>query len=152
MAKRFRFNLDPVLRYRDMIEGERMRDFAHANRAVEDAAMRIRQLEDERADTQEDVRELFAGGGDFSQVVEHFRYINTLDIDMSTRMKKLQGLKETREKQREAYVEARRDRRALELLREKRQEEHRHEVEREAQAELDALAVQAKRIRDSREA
>jgi len=151
MARRFRFRLQPVLRYREMIETEKKKDFALANRAVEEERLRREALQQDRGATQADVRDLYAGGAPFQQVVEAYRYINTLDLQLVYNAQRLAKLAAVREEKRKLLMIAQRDRKALDLLRERRREDHAYEVARAEQTELDALAVQAKRRRDREE-
>ncbi len=145
MARRFRFALEPVLRYREMIANRKKKDFAVANRAVDEEQMHRHALQAERAKTQDEVRRLYAEGEGFEQVVEAYRYINTVDLRLSHSAQKLAQLNAKRDEKRKALVEADRERRALEILRDRRREAHDHDEARAEQQELDTLAIQAKR-------
>ncbi len=150
MAKRFRFNLQPVLRYREIIEGDKKKDFAVANRHVEEQSLQMEKLRETRDMTQHDVRELYQGKAPFRHIVAQYRYINTLDLNLAMGSNKLKQLQAVRDEKRATFIEARRDRRALELLREKRAQQHEYELNREEQTTLDEIAVRVKRQREEK--
>lgn len=151
MAKRFRFRLAPVLRYREMIEEEKNRDFAKANRAVEEERMRLEEMERERVATQDAVREMYGKGGDFHRVVDAFRYMNGLEIEMMTTRRKMEALQKIADEKRGVFVGARRDKRALEILKERQEEEAKAEMGREEQQQIDeqGIRLRQRRGRDS---
>ncbi len=149
MAKKFAFTLEPVLRYREMIENEKKRDFAVANRAVDEERLRLRDLNGWRGETQEEVVSMYAEESPFIHVIEAYRYINTLDLQISHGLRRLDKLQATAEEKRQALMESQQQRRALEILRERRCAEYNYQAARAEQAGMDELAIQAKRRRDS---
>ena len=151
MARRFRFALKPVLRLREMVEGRKKKDFALANRAVDEERMRRQSMQHDREETQENVREVYAQGGDFERIVDMYRYINSLDLQLAKNSRKLADLNAVREQKRNDLVVAQKERKALELLEDKRREAHQRDSARQQQNELDAMAVQAKQHREREE-
>lgn len=151
MAKRFHFHLDPVLRYRQILENERKKEFAIANRAWEEERLHRTEMEEERQKTQEEIRALYAAKTKFQEILETYRYVNALDVRLAYLERRLAELDRVREEKREALVKARRDRRALEILREHRKEEHDAQNAAEEQKILDELAIRAARRRRSTE-
>lgn len=145
MARRFHFNLDPVLRYRKRQEDDCKKDFALASRAVEEQRLQMDDMQGERDDTQDDVRALYAEKAAFDQVVEEYRYINTLDLYLAAGAKKMDELEKVREDKRQVFIEARKKKRALELLKEKRKAAHDQQEAREFQQMLDEQSIQAQR-------
>jgi len=151
MARRFRFALKPVLRLREMVEGRKKKDFALANRAVDEERMRRQSMQHDREETQENVREVYAQGGDFERIVDMYRYINSLDLQLAKNSRKLADLNAVRDQKRNDLVVAQKERKALELLEDKRREAHQRDSARQRQNELDALAVQYKQHREMEE-
>lgn len=145
MAKKFKFNLQPVLRYREIIEEQKKKDFAIANRASEEEKMRHNTMSSEREITQQDVIQLYAGKADFAEVVEAYRHINTLDLGMVRSRMKQAKLDEVTNSKRNDLVESGRNRRVLELLKEKRREAHVTQADHEEQTEIDELAIKVQR-------
>lgn len=150
MAKRFRFRLAPVLRYREMIEDDKKRDFAQANRAVEEERMHLEEMERERTATQDAVRDMYGTKGDFHRVVDAFRYINGLEIAMMMSRRKIEALQKIADQKRDVFVGARRDKRALEILKERQEEEAKAEMAREEQQQIDEQGIRLRQLNPRR--
>lgn len=146
MAKRFHFRLAPVLRYREMIEDEKKRDFALANRAVEEERMHLEEMDRDRIATQDAVREMYRAGGDFHRIVDAFRYMNGLEIAMGMSRRKIEGLQKIADQKRDVFVGARRDKRALEILKERQEEEAKAEMAREEQQQIDEQGIRLRQL------
>jgi flagellar FliJ protein len=142
MAKRFQFRLEPVLRLRGQEEESRQREFADVQRRVVEQEERIESLGEEKSANQARLVDLYREGGNIEAVVEHQRYINTLDIRRAYASRELQRHQAELEKRRQALLEARKKRRGLELLKERRQAEYRRGVEAEEARYLDELSLQ----------
>lgn len=143
MAKKFKFKLDSVLRYREMIEEDRKREFAIANRAVEEQKAKARELEEEREGMQNALREMYSSGGklQFNALVNSVRYVGGLDMGIASSYREASRLEQEMEGKRQAFVESRRDKRALEILKEKKQDAHEDEANKERQQILDELSM-----------
>ena len=147
MARRFRFRLQPVLRQREIVEEQRKKEFALANRAVDEARLKQQAMQEERTQMQEDVRVLYESQSPFQRVLDVYRYQNTLELQLARNARDLAHLEVFREERRLVLVEAQKNRKAMELLRDKRRAEQEAENAREEQTALDELAVQARRRR-----
>lgn len=151
MAKKFKFSLQPVLKYREIIESQRKKDFALANRAVDEERMTQERMREERSSTQDDLRDSYNSAQPFSDILELHRYVGVMDMQLVQSGRRMYRLQQALEDKLKKLVTARKDRRALEIIKDKRKEEHAQEEARAEQAELDALAVQAKRRREAEE-
>jgi len=147
MAKKFNFRLASVLKYRQIIEQDKLKDFAQANRRVEEQRVEIQKMDGMRHEAMDDVRQMYQEGNEFQQIVDVYRYMNTLELGMSRRAVQMYKFQEVADQKREYLVKARKDRRALEMLEERQHEVHDHEQAVVEQNELDELAVQAWRRR-----
>ena len=152
MAKKFKYKLQSVLRYREIIEEERKRDFAQANRLVEEQKARAEALDAERYDLQDDLRTLTASGEvRFEQMINTIRYLASLDAGIVTARREEERLRREMEGRRQAFVAARRDKRVLEILKDKRYESYQKEEEHQRQQVLDELSLRALRRRVNEE-
>jgi len=145
VAKRFRFNLQTVLRCREIRETERKKEFGLANRAVEETRMQRESLQADRETVRDDIRGLYADKAGFSRILDAYRYGNAVDLALARNARNLAHLEAVRDEKREVLVAARRDRRAMEMLKEKRRKAHEDEAVREEQSALDELAIAARR-------
>jgi len=151
MARRFEFPLAALLRLREQAEEGRKKEYAAAVGAAEEERGRRLRLAGELRECQERIVALYAAREPFAQVADAYREAAWLSGGM-TRSEAVQpALDRAAEEARQRLVAARRDRRALEILRDRRREAHGREAERLGQAGLDELAVQA-RVRERRAA
>lgn len=149
MAKKFQFKLQSVLRYREMLEDEAKRVFAVANQAVEEQKRQEQFLQTERTALQDDLRKMNSGGQvPFAQMVNTLRYIGGLDTGIAAARHEAERLRAEMEDKRLAFVNFRKDRRALEILKDKRREEYQKEEDRQRQLVLDELSLRGLRRRD----
>lgn len=152
MARRFRFDLEAVLRYREVMEDQRRRDFAEANRLVEEERLRREGILRERSDLQDEIVRSFEERGPFQSVVSTYHMVGRLEHAAGESQKRQAALEAERERRRQALVEARRETRMMETLKDRRREEFNREQEKIEQTLLDELSVQARdrRIREER--
>lgn len=152
MAKRFRFNLEAVLRYREIMEDQRRREFADANRLVEEERMRREEIQRERGELQDEIVHSFAEQAPFQSIVTSYHMVGRLEMAASESVKRQNILEAEREKRRQALVTARQQTQIMESLKERRREEFVREQDKIEQTLLDELSIQARdrRIREEK--
>ena len=150
MARRFRFNLEAVLRYREIMEDQKRRDFAEANRLVEEERLRREDIQRERGELQDEIVSSFESQAPFQSVVSTYHMVGRLEMAAAESMRRQQKLEHEREQRRQALVTARQETRMMETLKERRREEFVREQEKVEQTLLDELSIQA-RARRTRE-
>ncbi len=79
VARRFRFNLDPVLRYRQIMEDQKRREFAEANRVLEEERMRREEIQRERSDMQDEIVQSFQDQAPFQSIVSSYHMVGRLE-------------------------------------------------------------------------
>ncbi len=148
----FRFELDPVLRQREQVERERQLELAAIDRerlALEGELRTTRSMiENERRELR---RRLAGDGGRFGAVREQALAAGALDRRAAGIAVNLAEVLEGLAASREVLVRASADRRAIELLRERRFELWRREQLRREQRELDDVVngVSARRAQEA---
>lgn len=148
MARRFKFNLAAVLRYRELMEDGKRREFAEANRLVEEERLRREDIQRERGEMQDEIVQSFQEQAPFQSIVSSYNMIGRLEqADLESRKRSLL-LEAELEKRRQALVRARQETRMMETLKDRRREEFTREQDRVEQTLLDELSVQAKARRD----
>ncbi|MHC4883550.1 MAG: flagellar export protein FliJ [Planctomycetota bacterium] len=145
MAKRFSFKLDPVLRHRKRAEEERLRDFAKAQADMLEKKQHLEGLAEQKQEHQDELVDLFAQHADYSSILDYQRYINSLDILSAYGRRELAQTEQVLEGERSKLLAARTQRRAIETLRERREEEHRKQADREEGKIIDEMAIQRRR-------
>jgi flagellar FliJ protein len=140
----FHFQLQTLLRLRMADRDERRADLAKALRAEEVLEKELRQIEVEQADVRIAVRERSApGAADVDALLRTSRYQLVLKARRGQLATQLEQVLAEIDGRRQALVEAHRQVRVLEKLRERQQAAHRsRQVQREAN-ELDEAAASA---------
>ncbi len=144
MAKKFKFRLEAVLKYRQMIEDEQKRNFAAANAAVEEKRRQAEELDQERAAAVEGLRNgRDAGEVNMRALNDALRYIGNLEMGAMSVRQEEERLRQQMEGIRQQFVAARRDKRAVEVLKEKRRAAYDFALGQEFQAQLDEVSLRA---------
>ena len=148
MAKRFRFNLEAVLRYRQIMEDQKRRDFADANRMVEEEKVRREGILQERGEMQDEIVESFASHAPFQSIVTSYHMVGRLEVAANESAQRQRQLEFEREKKRQVLVAARQETKMMETLKERRREEFVREQDKVEQSLLDELSIQARGRRE----
>ena len=138
---RFRFPLDPLIRMRQRTERERMTEVAELERqrvALED---RIRACQSRIVSGKSAVREGLVGAVDLTALRGEAAGALHATREAQRLVLELAGVHRRLEEARRRLAEAARDRRAVELLRERRLAEFRRAVRKQEEAEIDELAA-----------
>ncbi|MBP5233397.1 MAG: flagellar export protein FliJ [Planctomycetes bacterium] len=144
MAKKFKFRLEAVLKYRQMVEDEQKRNFAAANAAVEEKRRQAEELDQERAAAVEGLRNVRdAGEVNMRALNDSLRYIGNLEMGAMSVRQEEERLRQQMEGIRQQFVAARRDKRAVEVLKEKRRAAYDFALGQEFQAQLDEISLRA---------
>ena len=145
MAKKFKFRLESVLKYRKIIEDEKKREFAEANKAVELQRSKIIELEEERVEIIDSIRDMRSGKKEekihMSSMVDAMLVVGGIEMGIISANNEVKRLQKDVEGKRLAFVESQKDKKAIEILREKRQKIYFKEVDSERQAQLDELSI-----------
>ncbi|MFG0330957.1 MAG: flagellar export protein FliJ [Phycisphaerales bacterium] len=138
---RFTFKLDPLLRLRRREEEERQRDLAVLLRRQHDIENQIRDIQRRIEEGKRELGSRLAGRVDAPAIRAHAQM--TIDLDRRARQFAV-GLAEVYrqiDRARGELIEARRRRRALELLRERRRDEWLRSYRRREANEIDDLVM-----------
>jgi flagellar FliJ protein len=139
--KRFRFGLQKVLELREYTEEEAKIELGRAVSTLNLIEQRIAALAGERTQA---AMERFSPGREFTEIQSYERYINRLD---QTRDKLLMDAARAElevEEKRDIYLEASRDRKVLDKIKERREGEYRKFVQGEENKELDEVAARVR--------
>lgn len=140
MAKKFKFRLDPLLKLRRHREKERQKEHAAAMAEVHKQENLNGELDRTRIDTLDHQREHLIGGLSVMHALVYSRYIMKLKRERLAGGEMLHALQKEAEKKRTRLVEAARDRKIFEKLKEKQHERHLKAAEKLEQKELDEVA------------
>lgn len=141
----FKFRLETLLKLRDLVRDERRAELSQAYQAEEILTQRQREIEKELRQLGEESRSV-AGPGPVS--VDHLLDVRRYEIVLRSQeqyaRQQQQVLAAEIERRRQALVEANREVRVLETLREKQMDRHRQEEARQDVKQMDEAAGRTK--------
>lgn len=136
--KKFQFSLQRVLEYRMTLEDQAKARFANVQRMINQTEQEIVELGHEKRDMM-DVREFNLG-----RLQVQRRYLAELDNEIMAAQSRLRDLHSEHQQALNEYVEAQKERKVLEKLRDKQKEDYQLEANHEEQKQLDEMANRPK--------
>ncbi len=143
MARRFRFNLEAVLRYRNIMADERRREFLESKKLVDEERLRREEMGRERSAAQDEIVRAFEERAPMSSIMASYRMVGSLESAMQDSLRRERQLAIEVERRRKAMVSANQEKQVMESLKERRREEFVREQDRLEQAFLDELSIQS---------
>ncbi|MFW5798760.1 MAG: flagellar export protein FliJ [Planctomycetota bacterium] len=140
--KAFRFSLQRVLQLREQDEDARRRELGEIEQQV---ARQRHQLGRYQAETEAEWNQFRVlteqGVMDVQRMINSRSYLLGLKLKVSRVVGRLQELEQERQERIKRYIEARKQKRVLELLRDRSHEKWRREMEAEQQREADDFST-----------
>jgi len=139
--KKFKFRLEPLLNIRKHREKERQKEHAEAQARVHHQQSSLQQMDGHRLSTLDAQRERLTGTISVAETLVCSRYLVRLKRDRMAGTELLHGLRKEEDDRRVNLVEAAKQRKIYELLREKQEKRHLEEIRKADQKELDEVAA-----------
>ena len=137
--KRFGFRLQNVLNYREEIEQQRRLILARAIELVQAQERELMSCRELTSEAMEEMRQLGTRKLDLAALRQQQAHLASVRRRLTEAAERLRAAQGETESARQGFVEARKDRRALELLRAQRAADYGHEAEVQDQKELDEI-------------
>lgn len=147
--KKFAFRLQSVLNYREKIEHQRHLVFARVLQVVQTQERELVDLYRLTSEAIEELREQVAEKVDVAALRQERLYLASVTRRIAEAIKRLRTVENELEHARRRLIDARRDRRALELLHQRRGDEYEYEANRQMQMELDEIGGRSWRAKRS---
>jgi flagellar FliJ protein len=144
MARRFQFNLEAVLRYRNIMADERRREFLEAKKLVDEEKVRREEMARERGQVQDEIVRGFEDRAPMSAITAAYHMVGRLESAMQESLRRQKQLEAEVERRRQAMIHANQEKQVMESLKERRREEFVREEDRVEQAFLDELSIQSR--------
>jgi flagellar protein FliJ len=141
MAKKFKYRFAPMLKVKEHREKERQKELAEAINRVGDQKARLQEIDGNRVGTMERQRDRLVGSISVAEALICSRYLMRLKRDRIAGSELLHGLERQAEGRRRALVEAARERKIYDMLKDKQQLRHRQQIEKDEQKVLDEVAT-----------
>ena len=136
MAKQFKFNLQPVLEQRERVEDQKQQVVASRQRALDVAESELARLNSEFRSHSEAIRTMHRGL-DTEQLRMHYAHLQYLDRVILAQIRVVAERRVMLDRARADLLNASRDRKVVEKLKQRRREAHITEELRVEQNELD---------------
>ena len=137
--RKFRFNLQKVLDYRETVEDKLMSELATIQAELDRATARLHDLMRARNRFREHMRQRLSGGSP-DEIKQASEYLDELNNCLRAQASAVRRVTEARDGKLAEVLEASKDRKMLERLRDQRKTEHRSETEHQEQEFLDDIA------------
>ncbi len=145
--KRYKYRLEPMLKLKEHREKEKQREHAEAARKVQEQKEMLVRIDEERGETLKHQRRSLVGSMSLAELLVCSRYLMKLKKDTLTGRELLRGLEKEADKRREKLVEASKERKIYEKLKEKQIAKFTKEVERLENKAVDETATNGFRRR-----
>ena len=146
---RFRFRFNSVLRYRELIEGEKKRLLGVATGHLHTEDEELARIDDTITD-HESVREKDSVGSVSARDLQSgFNYTRSLDGKRIRQVDRVAKAENVVEKKRLDLVEATKQKKIFEKLKDREREVHEYELRKEEQSLIDDLSLRNKHAEDS---
>lgn len=142
MAKAFKFRLEPVLRFRERVEESVRTRFVEIQQIRNEKQTQLEKLQQEQADARKSMSEAKSGVLDVSRLKLMNRYLTGLMVSERQRQGELRAIDVEVEKRRIEFVEARKQVKVMDKLKDRKREEHEYEESVEQTKLFDEIAVQ----------
>lgn len=145
--KRFKYRLQALLKVKEHIEKERQKALAESVKKVRDQQLRLEAVDNYRAATTDRSREKARKRFSVAEMLIISRYLHKLKRDTLVGRELLRVLRREEDGKRHDLIEAARERRKYERLKEIQQEKHLKNVEATLTKESDENAISSYRHR-----
>ena len=140
---RFQFRFETVLQHRRTLEDSCQRDLAKELRQRMILENQLRQMQQTIVSSKRELGGALTGSVEMSQIAQFARYSGQVTQRAHALVSRLATIERQVDQARQRLVEATRDRKAIEILRQRHYQRWRLEQERRETVELDDLALQS---------
>ncbi len=131
----YKFKMEKVLEYRSQLEKKKVEDYARVNMTLEEQKDRLAELQDEYSGKDRDQET------GINEMKMQFLYKEKLRRDMFHQELKIQDTENRVNDARDILIEARKDRKIMEILKDKDKTQYIQEVNLKEQKELDDISI-----------
>lgn len=139
---KFRFAFETLLKHRKRIEEEKQRDYHQAKQAVDEVLGRINGMYQSLDQTRAEIQEIQTGGStSIETIVQREEYIEGLKIKIESERQVARQLMMVAEEKLQILMEAVKEFKSLEKLKERKHQEHRREAKKKELKSVDEMVT-----------
>jgi flagellar FliJ protein len=139
--KKFRFRLEMLLRHRQNVEEKERTKFSSIRQMLQAELGRLDELNASQDLTNKELARKKSGECDGREIAWYYRFLDRLSREIEASSRRISQLEQQLEEQRQIMVAASRDKKMLENLRKKQEQEFNLSLEREEQKSIDEMVV-----------
>jgi flagellar FliJ protein len=136
---KFVFKLEPLYEYRQRLEDICQKEFGEAMRRLDDEEGKLTTLNDGYRRSSEEIDKLKEEGGQAEELNMYYAYFMGLDKHISEQKRIIAEVRAVFEGKRGELVEATRDRKVVETLKERSMDSYNHKLDKEEQKATDDI-------------
>ncbi|MFQ6009288.1 MAG: flagellar export protein FliJ [Candidatus Zixiibacteriota bacterium] len=144
--KKFRYRLQALLKVKEHIEKERQKEHGEALKKVHNREQELKQILRDKEKTLAQQRERIMTGLSVAEMLVYGRHLLKLKRDLLTEKELLGVLRKDAENKREALLNATKERKIYQKLKERRQQQHNEAVLQQTTNENDEIALNSFRL------
>ncbi len=145
--KKFKYRLEALLKAKEHIEKEKQKRHAAALQQVHNQQQALNRIEGHKVTTLSGQRRGMTGSMSMAEMLVYCRYILKLKRDMLAGGELLKALKKTEREERHSLVQASKERKVYEKLKERRREQFNNDVRLQTTKENDEIALNSFRLK-----
>lgn len=147
--KKFKYRLETYLKVKEHIEKQKQKDLATTTHKVMQQKNILKKITDQKSTTLEKKRKNCESKISVSEMLIYSRFFLKLKKDNVAGLEVLRALNKTQEKKRLALLEASKDKKIYEKLKERDQEKFNKEIQEILQKESDEIGLNVFRLKKS---
>jgi len=137
----YKFRLEPVLKYRKLLEENLQRDFAVLKRQLFDENEKLSNFKQMRDRFSGELQEKQVKSTSVSDIILYTDYLQQITKEIENQSKKILEVEKSVEQKREELVRAMKNRKTIDRLREKEHKAHVQELSKKEQDQMNEVAI-----------
>jgi flagellar FliJ protein len=137
----YKFNLEPVLNQRKSVEEGLQKELAILKKYLADEKKMLAAFKKAKKEASKELEQKKRKSVGVFEILLHFRFIEKLSVDIEKQEKRVSDAKKICDKKRENLIEAMKNRKVIEKLKEKGFKQYQQEVAKKEQVFLNEVAV-----------
>lgn len=140
--RKFKFSLQRVLRVKEIREDQQKEKFQEAQQYKQKQQEQLDQMMNEKEKVCSDLKSKCAHPLKVHQLRTYYNYLDRLDDHITHQEQELKKAEDMLEKERQKWIEAQKEKKIMEKLKERKWQDHRQEWFKREQKRLDELNMQ----------
>jgi flagellar FliJ protein len=139
MSPKFKFKLEPVLKYRNILEKKEAKEFAKLHKKYDEECGKLDLINTNYKNTQKELEVKKRAGIDIKELKTYYTYLNSLNLDIKAQQLKVKEAEAKKEEQRKKLVNAQKDKKVIDKLKDNKYNEFKEEERKDEIKTIDDI-------------